>query len=120
VLFVASIVLLRRHRSGGTAAAEIHDFYLRKDASSVARVRVYLAPFSGIAFVWFIAAVRNLIGDREARLLATVCLGRGPLFAPMPFAAAGMRGAPLVAVTSPDEPAPSAETVALPDVVTVG
>jgi hypothetical protein len=61
-----------------------------------------------------------VIGDREDRVLATVCLGRGPLFVSMAFAAAGMRGAPLVAVTLPDEPAPSAETVALPDVVAVG
>jgi hypothetical protein len=60
------------------------------------------------------------MGDREDRLLATVCLGRGPLFVPMPFAAARVRGAPLVAVTLPDEPAPSEETVALPDVFAFG
>src|ERR1700754_3313162 len=65
VLFVASIVLLHNHPSSGSSAPEIRDFYVRSGAGGVALVGVYLAPFSGIAFLWFIAVVRNLIGERE-------------------------------------------------------
>jgi hypothetical protein len=71
-LFVASLVLLRNHPAAGNTAAEFHHCYLRKDSGSVALVGVYLAPFSGIAFLWFIAAVGNLIRDREDRFFGTV------------------------------------------------
>jgi|RhiMethySRZTD1v2_1073278.scaffolds.fasta_scaffold87328_3 hypothetical protein len=111
VLFVASIVLLHKHPSSGSSAAEIRDFYVRGGAGGVALVGVYLAPFSGIAFLWFIAVVRNLIGEREDRFFATVFLGSGLLFVAMLFAAAGVGGALLAAVRFEDEPVPSAETV---------
>jgi hypothetical protein len=111
VLFVASLVLLRNHPSSRSTAAEIQEFYLRTGAGGVALVGVYLAPFSGIAFLWFIAAVRNLIGAREDRFFATVFLGSGLLFVAMLFIAAGVGGALLAAVRFQDEPVPSAETV---------
>jgi hypothetical protein len=111
VLFIASIVLLRNHPSSGSTAEEIRDFYLRKNAASVALVGVYLAPFSGIAFLWFIAVIRDLIGEREDRFFATVFLGSGLLFVAMLFVAAGVGGALLTAVKFQDEPVPSAESV---------
>ena len=110
-LFVASAVLLRHHPSGGSTAAEIRDFYLGDDAGRVAVVGVYLAPFSGIAFLWFIAVIRNLIGDREDRFFATVFLGSGLLFVAMLFIAAGAGGSVLAAVKFKDEPVPGADTV---------
>ena len=111
VLFVASIVLLHNHPSSGSSATEIRDFYVRSGSGGVALVGVYLAPFSGIAFLWFIAVVRNLIGEREDRFFATVFLGSGLLFVAMLFIAAGVGGALLAAVRFEDEPVPSAETV---------
>jgi hypothetical protein len=110
-LFVASAVLLRHHPSGGSTAAEIRGFYLGDDAGRVAVVGVYLAPFSGIAFLWFIAVIRNLISDREDRFFATVFLGSGLLFVAMLFVAAGAGGALLAAVRFQDEPVPSADAV---------
>ena len=111
VLFIASLVLLRNHPSGGSTAAEIRDFYLGTHAGSVALVGVYLAPFSGIAFLWFIAVVRTMIGTREDRFFATVFLASGLLFVAMLFVAAGVGGALLTAVKFEDEPLPSADTV---------
>ena len=110
-LFVTSVLLLRSHPSSGSTASEIRDFYLRRDAGNVALVGVYLAPFCGIAFLWFIAVVRNLIGDREDRFFATVFLGSGLLFVAMLFVAAGLSGALLAAVKFEDQPVPDAETV---------
>ena len=111
LLFVASILLLRSHPSGGSTAAEIRDFYLGRHAGRVALVGVYLAPFAGIAFLWFIAVIRNVIGDREDRFFATVFLGSGLLFVAMLFVAAGAGGALLAAVKFQDEPLPSPDTV---------
>ena len=92
---------------------EIRDFYLGEHAARVALVGVYLAPFSGIAFLWFIAVIRNLIADREDRFFATVFLGSGLLFVAMLFLAAGAGGALLIAVKFQDEPLPSADSVVI-------
>ncbi len=41
---------------------------------------LYLVPFTGIAFLWFIAVLRDRLGDQEDRFFATVFLGSGLLF----------------------------------------
>ncbi|HST16362.1 MAG TPA: hypothetical protein VLK36_01750, partial [Gaiellaceae bacterium] len=46
----------------------------------VALVGLALAPFAGIAFLWFIGVVRSRIGEAEDRFFATVFLGSGLLF----------------------------------------
>ena len=46
-----------------------------------------LVPFTGIAFLWFMAVLRNRIGLLEDRFFATVFLGSGFLFVAMLFAA---------------------------------
>ena len=113
ILFISSILLLRNSPSGTSTAAEIRAFYLGEHASRVSLVGVYLAPFSGIAFLWFIAVVRNLIGDREDRFFATVFLASGLLFVAMLFIAAGVGGALLAAVKFQHEPLPSGDTIVL-------
>ena len=110
-LFVASILLVRNQPAAGSTAAEIRDFYVGPDAGRTALVGVYLVPFAGIAFLWFIAVVRNLISDREDRFFATVFLGSGLLFVAMLFIAAGVGGSVMVAVRLHDENLPSADTV---------
>jgi hypothetical protein len=47
-----------------------------------------LLPFVGIAFLWFIAVVRDRLGQREGRFFATVFFGSGLLFIAMVFNAA--------------------------------
>ena len=110
-LFVASMLLLRNHPASGSTAAQIRDFYLHRNAGSVSLVGVYLVPFSGIAFLWFIAVIRNLIGDREDRFFATAFLGSGLLFVAMLFVAAGAAGSVVVAVKFQHAPVPGADTV---------
>lgn len=112
-LFIASILLVRADPEAGSSAEEIADFYLRKDAGRVALVGLYLAPFSGIAFLWFIAAIRSHLGEREDRFFATAFLGSGLLFVAMLFAASAAAGALLAAVKFQDQPVPSADTVLL-------
>ena len=52
-----------------------------------------LVPFAGIAFLWFIAVVRDRLGAREDRFFATVFLGSGILFLALYFVAAAVAGA---------------------------
>jgi len=51
------------------------------------RIALNLVPFTGIAFLWFMAVMRNRIGLLEDRFFATVFLGSGLLFVAMLFAA---------------------------------
>lgn len=51
-----------------------------------------LLPFAGIGFLWFIAVVRDRLGEREDRFFATVFLGSGLLFIAMVFSAAATAG----------------------------
>jgi hypothetical protein len=51
-----------------------------------------LLPFAGIAFLWFIAVVRDRLGELEDRFFATVFLGSGLLFVAMLFNAAAVAG----------------------------
>ena len=74
---------------------------------------MYLVPFAGIAFLWFIAAVRSHLGEREDRFFATVFLGSGLLFVGMLFAASACAGALPVSVKFLDQPPPDAQTFLL-------
>ena len=51
-----------------------------------------LIPFAGIAFLWFIAVLRDHLGELEDRFFATVFLGSGLLYVAMFFATAALAG----------------------------
>jgi hypothetical protein len=91
VLFTASL-LLTRPPAGGSAAS-LASWYSGGAESTIAIVGLYLIPFAGISFLWFIGVLRNRIGHREDRLFATVFLGSGLLFVAMLFAAAATASA---------------------------
>ena len=55
-------------------------------------VALNLVPFAGLAFLWFIGAVRDRIGAAEDRFFATVFLGTGLLFVSMLFVASAVSG----------------------------
>jgi hypothetical protein len=112
-LFVASLLLLRNHPASGSSAAQIADWYLRRDVRNVALVGLYLAPFSGIAFLWFIAVIRHWIGELEDRFFSTVFLGSGLLFVAMLFVSAGAAGALLAGVRFRGQPVPTPDSVVL-------
>jgi MFS family permease len=56
-----------------------------------------LVPFAGVAFLWFVGALRDKLGQREDRFFATVFLGSGILFLAMLFAGAAVVGAIVLA-----------------------
>jgi MFS family permease len=56
-----------------------------------------LIPFAGVAFLWFVGALRDRLGAREDRFFATVFLGSALLLLAMLFAAAAVIGAIILA-----------------------
>jgi hypothetical protein len=76
------------------------------------RAALNLIPFSGIAFLWFIAVLRNRVGLLEDRFFATVFLGSGLLFVAMLFAAAAVAGAMLDSLGVDGRPVAQSETYA--------
>jgi hypothetical protein len=56
------------------------------------RIGLSLIPFSGIAFLWFVGVIRDLLGDVEDRFYATALLGSGLLYLATTFTAAGLAG----------------------------
>ncbi len=107
------MLLIRQRPAPGSSATQIADFYLHHDAGRVTLVGMYLIPFAGIAFLWFIAAIRSHLGEQEDRFFATVFLGSGLLFVGMLFAASASAGALIAAVKFQDQPPPDANTFLL-------
>jgi len=60
-------------------------------------IALNLVPFAGIAFLWFVGALRDRLGSREDQFFATVFLGSGLLLLAMLFAAAAVVGAVILA-----------------------
>jgi hypothetical protein len=77
--------------------------------SKALTIALNLLPFAGIAFLWFIAVVRDRIGDFEDRFFSTVFLGSGLLYVAMMFISAAIAGAVIgLLASAPDTMATSA------------
>lgn len=81
VLFIASLALIR---TAVPADPQDAGTWLARDLKSVA-FGIYLFPFTGIAFLWFIGVLRVRMGAQEDRFFATVFMGSGLLFLAMLF-----------------------------------
>lgn len=92
VLFIISLVLTRTSvpadpQDGGT--------WLASDLKTVA-LAIYLLPFAGIAFLWFIGVLRDRMGAQEDRFFATVFMGSGLLFLALLFVAGAIAAGTLM------------------------
>ncbi len=95
VLFSASVVIIRLSLAGAAADAD-GGLAERTGWFSFA---IFLMPFAGIAFLWFIGVMRGLLGRFEDQFYATVMLGSGLIFLAMVFVAAGVAGGILASYT---------------------
>jgi len=113
VLFTAALVLLRTSPMIGASDAELVRIYARGEDLPTLIGGLYLAPFAGIMFLWFVAVIRDQLGEREDRFFATVFFGSGVLFVALVFAATALASAPSVGYRYLDQAAPTASTIAL-------
>jgi hypothetical protein len=58
---------------------------------------LWLVPFAGIAFLWFIGVIRDRLGDQEDQFFSSVLFGSGLLFIAMTFIASALAGALIAA-----------------------
>jgi hypothetical protein len=94
VLLAISLVLIRANPLTGPQSAgsvRISDAWF---------LALYLVPFAGIAFLWFMAVLRRRVGRQEDQFFATVFLGSGLLFIAMLFAADAVATASVSAASS--------------------
>lgn len=98
ILFVISLVLIRL-----AIPADLTDpgaWLVDPVFRNWVHIALNLVPFTGIAFLWFMAVLRNRIGLLEDRFFATVFLGSGLLFVAMIFAAVAVSRGLLVTFTA--------------------
>jgi hypothetical protein len=55
-------------------------------------IALFLMPFAGIAFLWFIGVVRDRLGRYEDQFFSTVFFGSGVLFMAMVFSSMAIAG----------------------------
>ena len=95
LLYSASIILIRLSVPADLAA---ESEWLTTNGARVA-LALNLAPFAGIAFLWFIGVIRDRIGNLEDRFFGSVFFGSGLLFLALSFASAAVAGGLVTAYT---------------------
>ncbi|MGW6686201.1 hypothetical protein [Streptomyces sp. NPDC054961] len=93
-LMAAAIVLARLGLPEGGDADQIAVTSGQREAVNTA---LELVPFAGIAFLWFMGALREHSGEAEDRFVSTVFLGSGLVFTASLFGAAAAAGTVLAA-----------------------
>jgi hypothetical protein len=88
VLLIASYLLVWVSIPANLGA---HDLDVISHSKTIS-LALNLLPFAGVAFLWFIAVVRNRLGALEDRFFATVFLGSGLLYIAMIFTSAALAG----------------------------
>ncbi len=96
VLYFLSYFLLQLTPSGNASDAEIIRFYSSGGGRRLILVGLYVMPFAGIAFLWFIVALRMWIAVSTKQinvLLSNVQLVSGIIFIGLLFTAGGASAA---------------------------
>lgn len=84
------------------------DAPLEDQAGRVA-LALRILPYAGIAFLWFIGVIRDVLGQFEDRFFSTVFFGSGLLYVAMTFAAAAIAGG-MIITSARDPGVPSNST----------
>jgi len=93
VLFTASLLLLLGRQPSNATLAALAAW--ARESEQRWFIGLQMIPFAGIAFLWFLATIRNRIGRREDQFLATVFIGSGLLFVAMMFVGGAAAAAPV-------------------------
>jgi len=101
LLFLLAFWLISGTPGTRAGDAEVREFYAADLSRRLTLVGLYIMPFAGIAFVWFIVALRMWISHsqrREDALLSNVQLVSGIVFVALFFAAAATSAATAASV----------------------
>lgn len=94
VLFTIALALLR---TGAPPADPVAFGAWWVESRDKIALGTYLLPFAGMAFIWFVAAVRRRIGHGEGLFFATVFIGSALVFVSTLFATGAAIGSVLAA-----------------------
>lgn len=108
ILFTIGLVMLRSQPVLHATDVELARWFATGQDLPVVVAGLYLMPFAGIAFLWFVAVIRDQIGEREDRFFATVFFGGGILFVAMEFISTAIASAPSLGVRYLDQDPPTA------------
>jgi hypothetical protein len=111
-LFVIALVFV--HRAPGLSDSDTvyANFYASGHGSDLVTVGLYLVPFAGIAFLWFMAAVRTLLlglPHTPSPVQQVLQQASGVLFVAMLYAGTALVGAIALLTVYSDNPVPSAD-----------
>lgn len=107
ILFLLSLWLLSsvpRPRDGDQA---FEDFYSSDERRKVVIVGLYLLPLSAVAFIWFLAALRQWVAKTwpiDRQIIGTVQLLSGFAFITLALASAAASVIPAAAIELSDQP----------------
>lgn len=107
VVFAISIILLRSALPK-EPFADVE--WVRQEAGRM-RVALFLIPFAGIFFLWFMGVVREYMGNLGDWFFSTLLIGSGVLFLAMIFVAVVVAGAIVDGVPEGGSQSLGAETV---------
>lgn len=113
ILFTAALILVRSSPLNAASDADLGAAFAAGHDQGLFIGALYLAPFAGVMFLWFIAVIRDQIGEREDRFFATVFFGSGVLFVAFWMAAAAVAGSLVLGVRYLDLEPPSRDVVDL-------
>lgn len=113
VLFVVALVLLRTVPIYDDGDQAIADWFAVGGDTAIVIGALYCIPFGAVMFLWFVAVIRDQIGDREDQFFATVFFGSGLLFVALLFVEAAVAGSLVVGVRYLEQAPPNAEMVGI-------
>ena len=79
LLFSAALLMLAQLPVFEANDEEVAEWFASGGDTAVVIGTLYLLPFAGVAFLWFLAVVRDQVGDREDHFFGTVFYGSGLL-----------------------------------------
>ncbi len=113
LLFTSALLLMRNSPLTAASSAQLAQLFADGRDQLLLIGGLYLAPFAGIMFLWFVAVVRDQVGEREDRFFSTVFLASGLIFVALWFAAAAAASTVVVGVRELGLDAPTEPEVQL-------
>lgn len=91
VLYGSCIIILTLSVPQFSTTGSADTSWLQTHESTL-KLALFMIPYAGIAFLWFIGVLRDQLGHAEDRFLSTVFFGSGILFLALTFLAAALMG----------------------------